>query len=188
MNEQWKPVVGFEGIYEVSSLGRVRSIDRYVATGYEGKGSRLVPGRLLKTQQDKGGYRTLDLRSAGQGNIRYPCKVYRLVAEAFIGQSPSPLHVVNHINGIKTDDRPENLEWITQAENMSHAGKHGLMRHGERCHLSKLTDVQVISIRRLRKLGATLSELAFWFDISAPTVSAIINGKTWKHLLPERSA
>ncbi len=187
MIEQWKPVVGFEGIYEVSSYGRVRSLDRYVATGNNGKGKRLVPGKVLTPRNDGHGYNALDLRSAGQGKQRFPVKVYRLVAESFLGTPPTPKHVVNHLNGIKSDDRPENLEWATHGENMIHAGENGLMRNGERSHLSKLTDEQVTRLRSLRSLGATLTELAFWFGITAPTVWAIVNGKTWKHLLKEQA-
>lgn len=185
MDEQWRSVVGFEGIYEVSNLGRVKSLDRHVAVGHEGKGRRLVSGKMLKLQRNTTGYNVLDLYLASQGEFRKPVKVYRLVAEAFIGIAPSSKHVVNHINGIKTDDRPENLEWITQSENMAHAGELGLMRHGEQCHLSKLTDAQVLEIRKLSEFGLSQHKLANMFNVNQATVWAILAGKTWKHLARE---
>jgi hypothetical protein len=185
MSEEWKPVVGFEGAYEVSSMGRVRSLDRLVRCGPDGKGQRHIKGRLLKPRDDGHGYFALDLRAAGQGTKRFPVKVYRLVATAFLGAAPSPDHDANHINGIKTDCRSSNLEWATHAQNMAHAGELGLVRHGETCHLSKLTDEQVIRLRYLYQQGDTLTALATMFNITPPTVWSIVNGKTWKHLLRE---
>lgn len=181
MTEQWKPVVGFEDTYEVSSMGRVRSMDRYVAAGHKGKGTRFVPGKMLSPRNDGHGYNAVDLRSAGQGKPRYPAKIYRLVAEAFIGLPPTPRHAVNHINGIKRDDRVENLEWVTHAENLAHAVRTGLVPRGASRAKSKTNEDEVRQMREMRLRGERLQTIAEKFGLAISTVCQIVNGTWWKH-------
>lgn len=121
--ELWKPVVGYEGRYEVSDEGNVRSLDRIVRTGIKHNETRIWRGRQLKRSLKHTGYYSVDL--CKDGKIRSE-SVHRLVAEAFI---PNPEHkkVVNHINGNKADDRVENLEWVSYKENHWHARKTGLL-------------------------------------------------------------
>lgn len=102
--EVWRPVVGFEGYYMVSNLGRIKSLHKR----YEG---------LILTPYDEGhGYRMVDLY---KDNIKQKCRVHRLVAMAFI---PNPLNKreVDHINFIRDDNRVENLRWATSKENQNH--------------------------------------------------------------------
>ena len=113
--EQWKPVSGFEGKYEVSDFGRIRSL------GYEVKcygGAKVVKPRILKPFATRSGYLEVSL---GRKNKRL---VHRLVAEAFIA-NPENKSDVNHRNLIKTDNRVSNLEWSTRGENMQHAHDNG---------------------------------------------------------------
>lgn len=113
-NEIWKPVTGYEMIYEVSNLGRVRSLDRVV----NGKNCRkLRKGKILNPVNARG-YNRVCLYKNG---VWKRFLVHRLVAQAFI-PNPNNLPVINHINEIKTDNRSENLEYCTQKQNLEYSG------------------------------------------------------------------
>ena len=112
MIEIWKPVKEFEGLYEVSNLGQVRSLN-YKRT----KGTK-----ILKLVIDKDGYLRVNLYKNGK---QYNKKVHRLVTAAFI-PNPEGKTEVNHIDGNKTNNRVENLEWVTHSENIQHAWESGL--------------------------------------------------------------
>lgn len=115
MNEEiWRDVLNFEGYYQVSNLGRVRSVDRFVnyKKGFNSKA--LKKGRLLSPKISNKGYLHLTLMKEGKN---YYKSVHRLVAEAFI-PNPNNLPYINHINENKIDDRVENLEWCTPKHNV----------------------------------------------------------------------
>lgn len=112
LNEVWKPVKGFEGLYEVSNLGNVRSEDRYVMNGNR---CCLLKGKPKKAYLHSNGYLMADLFKNGQGTHYL---IHRLVAEAFI-PNPKNLPCIDHINTIKTDNRVENLRWCSHKENMN---------------------------------------------------------------------
>ena len=124
--ELWKPISGYEGIYEVSSLGRVRSLDR-VVVDYRGI-EKSVGGKILKPGVTNKGYYIVSLNSVDK---RHTLTVHRLVANAFVPNLDNKPQV-NHINGIKTDNRICNLEWLTNEENMKHAINNGLANKGGR--------------------------------------------------------
>lgn len=119
-NEIWKPIKGFEGFYEVSSSGRVRSIDRIVYFK-NNKGCRHYKGKVL-SQKYHNGYAMVNLNKNKNLSVLY---VHRIVAETFI-PNPNNFKVVNHVSGIKTDNSVENLEWCTSAHNNLHARKNNL--------------------------------------------------------------
>lgn len=112
MVETWLPIAGYEGLYEVSDLGRVRSLDRTV---YSGRGnSRLAKGQVLKSRPDKDGYQLVSLSKDG---IKSDPKVHRLVADAFI---PNPLGLpeVDHESGKRDHNQKTNLRWATRSVNL----------------------------------------------------------------------
>ena len=123
MSREWRPVVGFESLYEVSNDGKVRSITRDRECGITGV--HHYEGRELTLSHDAYGYLQCALSNCGKTK---KAKVNRLVAEAFISPVDGKSHV-NHINGDKTDNRVENLEWCDISENNRHAYETGLS-HG----------------------------------------------------------
>lgn len=125
--EVWRDINGFDGLYQVSSLGRVKSLEKVIK--YD-NGEKHLGERLLSFETDKHGYYRTLLRKRGKG---YHQLVHRLVCKAFVG-NPNNSPEVNHINGIKNDNRAENLEWCTRSENEQHAYNNGLAK-GQPGHL-----------------------------------------------------
>ena len=119
MKEIWKPVPQFEGIYSVSNLGRVRSEARLDSLG------RRNQGRIMRPRLNRYGYLHLDLRKDGK---RYNLLVHKLVMLAFKGECPEDCEV-NHINEDKTDNRADNLEYVTHLQNIRHGT--GIARQAE---------------------------------------------------------
>lgn len=117
---KWKVIEGYNGMYEVSDEGMVRSRNRAI-TNSAGI-SRYVSGRTLKFKVNKDGYRFVSLSFCGKVTSHY---LHRLVAEAFIPNSLSK-PMVNHLNGRKADNSIHNLEWATPSENLQHAYDAGL--------------------------------------------------------------
>jgi hypothetical protein len=140
-DEEWRAVVGYEGIYDVSSLGRVRN----------------SKGRLMKVFTTEWGYYALNVSRRGSYKTT---RIHRLVAMAFVPLIDGKTHV-NHKNGNKLDNRAENLEWMTKRENEEHAGRLG--RHHAITNPKRgwrLTTAQVLEIRARRAAGELGTDLA----------------------------
>lgn len=183
--ECWGPVIGYEGIYEVSNFGKVKRTGRAARTG-KGQGGGARIGRILKAQKNWGGYHLVQLWRGGKYKMFL---VHRLVAQTFLGPLPDGREV-NHKNGNKSDNRVENLEYVTRSENNRHAYRLGLMKNkltgkGESHPLAKLTDEIVIEIRQAfrpynRSCGAVA--LAQKYGVDASTIHRAIDGRTWNHI------
>lgn len=177
VNEEWRPVVGYEGFYMVSSLGNVRLLDR---SGFRKNGRFFqVRSKLKKPYLTKLGYYRLHMEKNKQTKHIF---VHRLVAEAFI-PNPENKPFINHINGIKTDNRVENLEWCTASENLIHSykflGRKGPQRFGKNNPMCKI----VLKI----KDGVVIEEFfgakaaAESIGVRTDTISKVCAGKYKTH-------
>ncbi len=167
MNETWKPVVGYENLYEVSDCGRVRSL------GYRNtRETKVLEGGI-----DRLGYPIVQFRNRGPQKCK---RIHRLVAENFL--EPDPLRIyVNHKNGIRSDNRLENLEWCTRSENMIHARDVLKSTVGERSGGWKLSTIQVAEIRAIFAIGSTgIREIASRYGVSYAQTHRIIHFKRRK--------
>lgn len=173
MAERWLPVPQYEGIYEVSDLGRVRSIDRTICAVRKGKPwTANRRGQLLSLQTEKNGYARVRLRAGGQKEL-----LHRLVLRAFVGEPPDG-HEGAHGNGDKGNCGLSNLRWATHLENIADKAIHGTAIHGERSPHAKLT---AEAVRRIRCEGETISgnKLAAKYGVSQARISKILRGKAW---------
>jgi len=183
-DETWIPIVGYEGLYEVSNKGRVRSLDT-VQTRSNGKCicRFKIKGRIPKPFRTgkNDGYDTVQL--SGRENR----KVHRLVAEAFL-DNPLGLPEVNHIDGNKRNNAVENLEWVTGQENVEHAVRMGLMKSGDDVPIRKLSSRDVAEIRAAYKpgiRGSGVKSLAKRYGVSSTTMRNILSGRKWGHVQQE---
>jgi hypothetical protein len=160
MKENWKSIRGYAGLYEVSDLGNIRRI-----TPYNNSTDAPLVASIVA------GYPRVTLSKENQRRAHL---VHRLVADAFIGLKRGL--VVNHLSGVKTDNRLANLELVTRKENERH--KWDVLRTGGRGR-AKLSFEKADEIRRLKAEGASYRELAKQFGVSPGTITFIINGTTW---------
>jgi hypothetical protein len=161
--EIWKTINDFNGLYEVSNFGNVRSLY-----------NRTSKDLILKKLKGNRGYLHVNLYL---NKLLFRYTIHRLVALHFI-PNPENKPQVNHINGIKTDNRVENLEWSTSSENIKHAFEIGIkkMTKGENCNWSKLTQLQIDEIK---KSSLTQKELSIKYSISQAQISRIKNNLRW---------
>ena len=174
--EIWKDIIGYEGLYQVSDLGNIKSLSRIKFVN--GKYPIITKDKILKFKTDKDGYELVGLYKNG---VESKKRVHRLVAVAFI-PNPKNKPDVNHKNGIKKDNRASELEWCTKKENTNHAILLGLMNvNGEKNGQSKLKDNDINEIKLLSTKFKS-SKLAIMYGVSKQSIENIINGKSWKHL------
>ena len=178
MTENWLPVVGYEGLYEVSDQGRVRSLTRCVAMSagsiFEKK---TIKGILLTPGDDTHGYKHVVLC---RDRIRKTSKIHQLVMFAFVGPNPSRLLVL-HQDGNPANNILSNLRYGTHQDNMDDKVRHGSQaRHfGETNPQSKLTVADVVTIRNGSETQRIVAQK---YGINQSVVSEIRSGKAWAHV------
>lgn len=177
--EEWRFVVGYEGFYEISNKGNLRALERKgIYQGrWNSKSKMTFRARDMKICSTPTGYQYAAIKRPNEKSVKH--LIHRLVMQAFIGSPSADRFQVNHKNGIKADNRLENLEYCSASENLLHL-THVLKRKiGGAGGRSKLTKEQAISIlsdnRALKEIGAD-------YGITLQAVWLLKNKKNWKHL------
>lgn len=171
IKEQWNPIEGFEGKYEISNLGRVKSLARYHGCLYKSD-------RILSPGVKQNGYLKVGLYED------YKCKncyIHRLVLSHF-NRKPNKNEECNHKDGNKKNNYIDNLEWCTSSENKIHRSKNLKIHCEEKHEVSKLTVEKVKKIRKMRKLGKSYYEMAKNYDVNASTIRDVCLFNTWKYI------
>ena len=179
--ELWKDIPNFDGLYQVSNLGRVRS--------FKGKQTRILQPSAVN------GYLGVSLYLNNKFKRLY---IHRLVAEAFLAPPSQTLKdealtyrnhnygivPVNHIDGVKSNNKPSNLEWTSSKRNIQHAVEHGLRdTSGVNNCSAKLNPTSILQIRALHAEGGhSQTLLAKQFDVTQPLISQIVKRKIWAHI------
>jgi hypothetical protein len=181
--EIWKPIKGYEGYYEVSNMGRIKSLSKSWVTG-ERWGVRTKEESFLKfglaKRQKTNYYRVVLCVDKAKLNK----SVHRIVAEHFC-DNPNNLNVVNHLNSNPLDNRADNLEWTTAKGNVLHSYTSGnrVSMSGIRNGNARLTESQVLEIRSLHAKGNIEHlDLAEMYGIARSAITRIVNRQRWKHI------
>ena len=178
--EKYRDIKGFEGLYQISEYGDIKSLDREISH-YKGGVSK-IKGRVLKTPLDKYGYKKAVLFNKGK---RTYTTVHRLVALSFI-TNPNNLPEVNHKDGDKLNNYWKNLEWCTTEDNLKHAHKNNLIDYnknsGENCYITNLTNKIVKEIREKMANGIKNKDIEKEYSLSRSTVSRIRTNKSFKNI------
>jgi hypothetical protein len=179
--EIWKDIKGFEGLYQVSNLGRFKSLARPSTDNKKRKTKYMGTDRILNYKALKDGYQRVNL--VKDSKVHY-LRAHRLISEAFIPNPENKPHI-NHINGVRDDNRLENLEWVTHQENAQHAHDTGLCNPalGEKNGKSKLTSREVLEIKVLLNRGVLpKSKIAKLYSVSNGCIARISNETSWAHV------
>lgn len=169
-----KEITNFEGLYEADEDGNIYSITRQIISKTGQK--YILHGRKLKPNKTKNGYLLVHLCKNGKRTALY---VHQIIAELFV-PNPKNLPIVNHKNGKKSECYASNLEWTTYTENNIHAYNTGLRLCGEKQYNAKLTEKDVIEIRKNGKYD-TFKNIAKKYNVTGTTIRSILIGKTWNH-------
>ena len=174
--EKWLAVVGWEGLYEVSNWGRIKSLPRWRKNHRGGKW--LTKERILKQSPIPNGYLKVDLSRDGRTTTK---TVHGIVLTAFVGPSPEGMECC-HGDRNKTNNCLSNLRWDTHLNNVQDQILHGTSGKGEKNNKAKLTEDQVKAIRARCAGGETQLSVAGDFGIDRRTVSDIHRRKIWAHV------
>lgn len=166
MTEEWRDIPGWEGLYQASSEGRIRSVDRMAVSQRSGQVYRQrYKGRVL-VPTIAGNYLSVSLSLEGKKITRH---IHVLVCAAFYGPRPHRMEAA-HWDGNRANNRAKNLRWATSSENELDKIRHGVRRGGFQ---PRLTDVEVRAVRQRKGLGERSRDLAAEFGVSRQTIDGI---------------
>jgi NUMOD4 motif len=182
-NEIWMPISGYDngfydGLYEISNYGRFKMLPRILKCKY---GQRLTKEKIV-LGSNSNGYRRVTLKKEGK---RKQIDIHILVARAFI-PNPDNLPEVNHIFGVRHDNRVSQLEWVSKSGQAKHAFEFGLSvaTKGSERSTAKLNEDKVREIKKLYSEGGySFAKLAKKYLVGKTAIQNIINGKKWKHVV-----
>ena len=173
--EVWADIKGYEGLYQISTFGNVKSLSRPVK--HSNGGTKILRERMLKTRvNSKTGYREVGLSRDGKQKYHL---IHKLIAEAFI-DNPHRLPVVNHIDGCKTNNDIFNLEWATYSENIRHAFANGLSHNNMTNEISRAgNEAQKKQVRCIDDdlVFDSAREAADYYGVQLSNLSKVCNGK-----------
>lgn len=172
MKEQWKDIPGYEGLYQVSDCGNVRSLDRLVR--YKNGALHPLVGRVLACNDDGNGYKIVSLcKNGSQKSFR----LHQLVMTAFVGECPEDMEVL-HGDETRDNNNLSNLRYGTRQENIEERNH----ARGENTGTVKLTSEQVNEIHWVWSFGFTLKEIGEYYGVHLASIHNIVTNKTWRHL------
>lgn len=174
--ERWRAIPGWEGLYEASSMGRIRSVDRTIVRNGR---LTLLRGRVLRPSADARGYLRVALSKNGVHSFR---KVHHLVLDAFVGPKPEGLETRHFPDNDRRNNRIGNISWGTSAENADDRRNMGTQHRGSRTGGSKLKEADIPAIRNMHLKGGSLCDIAHLYSVSETTIYNIVRGKTWRHV------
>lgn len=177
--ENWKDVPGYEGLYAVSDMGRVKSLERLAPS--KGGSLRRIGGKMLAIHSNGAGYKHVRLAKDG---VLTTVLLHRLVLEAFVGPRPDGMEA-RHLDGIRANNALRNLVWGTKKENADDRIAHGTSPVGAKNPKSKIDEVQALEIYRRAQSGECFESIAADYGVSEITVSHIKCGRTWSHVTGE---
>jgi len=177
VKEVWIDIHGYKGFYQVSTFGRVRSLDRYIPAETE-SGVRLMRGKVLKASRQSDEYPRVVLSRRG---VVIDKRVHILVLEAFVGSCPAGMEC-RHLDGNPANNYLDNLCWGTPTQNQGDRAVHGTGNQGSRNYFAKVDESVVKAARRLALRGMSRRQIAATLKQSYTIVSDIVAGRTWRHV------
>jgi hypothetical protein len=179
--EVWRDIMGYEGIYQVSSFGRVRSIERFFIKNKRGGKEKMAvyqSGCIRTSRYDKNGYLKISLWN--NNSVKW-FSMHRLVAIHF-NDNPNNYPQVLHMDDNTKNARWDNLEWGTQSKNIQDSFDRGRNRHGSKNNKAKLTEADIPKIRELINNGLPSPAIGKMYGVVKSTILSIKHNKCWKHV------
>lgn len=185
MKETWKDIVGFEGLYQISNMGRVKVLEKKLKTR---NGFAIRREKIMKPVKKDNNY--LFVRLTNKEGLKKCLYVHRLVAIHFI-PNPENKPDVNHKRSNKSDNRFFRLEWCTKSENLIHSFKQGthIPTRGTISTMAKLNETKVLQIKETYSQGGTsIRKLADQYGVHHSVIDGILKGKRWPHVTLKKAS